>query len=1032
MKHLPLATRLALGFLLVGVLPLAGLAWFYLHSFERALTATVLQNISSIADKKADQINDFIGERLKDAQTIGQLKVVHDALAELTQDFRRGGLASTGPANPRYRPQLAALVESSQYYDLLLIDAEGNVVFSLQRESDLGTNLTSGPYRESGLAMGFRQAMAALYADLTPFQPYAPSANKIAAFMVTPILEGGRPLGALALQLNLDTLTPVVADRTGLGVSGETVLAQRIGDEVHYTVPLDRVPDAAYRYRVPLPQVALPMQKALSGSHDRGVTIDYAGIDIAAAWRYLPALHWGMVVKIDAEEVFAPARQARQATLLALGIFLLFSGGAGLLLGRRFLRSEGIIAAQEARYRAMFRSMNDGVALYRAVDDGAGAGADFVFIDFNTAAERITRQSRDQVLGRRVSEVFPGVKESGIFSAFQRVARSGVKESVSVTHYQDQSLSLWVENDVIRLPGGELFSVFKDITARKQAEESLHLYANIFKHSGEAIMVTDRNNAILTVNPAFSRLTGYLLEDVRGRSPTLLSSGHTPPETYQTLWGSLLESGFWQGELWDRHKSGEIYPKWAAISTICDEAGNITHHIASFTDISERKAAEERIAHLAHHDTLTGLFNRYNLENRLSQAKLSARRENEQLAVLFIDMDRFKVINDTLGHHVGDLLLIEVAQRLRASVRESDIVARLGGDEFVAVLTGLATATDAAPVAEKILRALNQPYLIENNMLHTSPSIGVSLFPDDGDTAESLMRNADTAMYHAKEQGRNNVQYFTAAMNVVAGERLELERDLRAALAEKQFEVHYQPQICADDGRLCGVEALVRWRHPQRGMVPPLKFIPIAEETGLIEGLGAWVLDEACRQLAVWRTDGMTGVRMAVNLSAHQLRAPGLVDLVRNTLITHRLGENELELEITESVAMSDPQRAIEQLQALRALGVQLAIDDFGTGYSSLAYLKRLPIQVLKLDREFVRDIETDANDAAISAATLALAHSLGLKVVAEGVETTAQKDFLIAHQCDVLQGFGIAKPMPGGKLSEWARNWNPDSAWKI
>jgi diguanylate cyclase (GGDEF)-like protein/PAS domain S-box-containing protein len=1026
-KHLSLAPRLALGFLLVGVLPLVGLAWFYLYSFERALTQTVLQNVSSVADKKADQIDNFIGERLKDAQTIGKLDLVRQSLQQLTPDFHRGGLAATEQSERRYRPELATLVESSLYHDLLLIDAGGNVVFSLRREADLGSNLITGPYRETGLATAFRQAMASLHTDLTLFQPYAPSANKVAAFMVTPVLDGGRAVGALALQLNIDTLAPVVADRTGLGVSGETVLAQQIGDQAVYTIGLDRIANAAFRHRVPLAKAAMPMQKALGGGHDRGVTQDYVGIDIAAAWRYLPSLRWGMVVKIDADEVFAPARQARRATLIALIFFLFGSGAAGLILGRRFVRSEGIIATQEARYRAMFRSMNDGVALYRVLDDGE----DFLFIDFNTAAERITRQSRDQVRGRRVSEVFPGIRDSGIFAAFQRVARSGVKETVALTEYRDQRLSLWVENDVIRLPGGELLSVFKDISARKQAEEALHLYAKIFEHSGEAIMVTNRDNAIEVVNPAFIELTGYTQEEVRGRSPTLLSSGRTPPETYQRLWAALQESGFWQGELWDRRKNGEVYPKLAAISTIRDDAGQISHYIASFTNISERKAAEERISHLAHHDALTGLFNRYNLENRLSQAKLAARREGERLAVLFIDMDRFKVINDTLGHPIGDRLLIEVAQRLLASVRESDIVARLGGDEFVVVITGLAVATDSAPVAEKILHTLGQPYAINGHLLHSTPSIGISLFPDDGNDAEALMKNADTAMYHAKEQGRNNVQYFTAAMNAAASERLELEHELRTALAGNQFEVHYQPQTCANDGHLCGVEALVRWRHPQRGMIPPLKFIPIAEETGLIEALGAWVLDEACRQLAAWHREGMNGVRMAVNLSAHQLRSTGLVDLVRKTLHTHALGDGDLELEITESVAMSDPERAIKQLQALRALGVQLAIDDFGTGYSSLAYLKRLPIQVLKLDREFVRDIETDANDAAISAATLALAHSLGLKVVAEGVETSAQRDFLVAHQCDVLQGFGIAKPMPGAELSEWAKTWNPDSAWE-
>jgi diguanylate cyclase (GGDEF)-like protein/PAS domain S-box-containing protein len=759
---------------------------------------------------------------------------------------------------------------------------------------------------------------------------------------------------------------------------------------------------------------------ALSGGHDRGLTRDYAGIEIAAAWRYLPALRWGMVVKIDSDEVFAPAHRARRVTLIALGIFLLLSGSAGLILGRRLVRSEGIIAAQEARYRAMFGNMHDGVALYRALDDGD----DFVLLDFNAAAERITRRKRDEVLGKRASEMFPGLREAGILAAFQRVAANGVTETIADANYRDHELDFWIENDVVRLPGGEVLSVFRDITARKQAERALHLYANIFEHSGEAIVITDRGNDIIAVNPAFTRLTGFEVGEVRGRNPRLLSSGRTPPETYRAMWSSLGDTGFWQGELWDRHKDGHTYPKWAAISVIRNPDGDITHHIASFTDISERKAAEERISHLAHHDTLTGLFNRYNLENRLGQSLLAARRDHEQLAVLFIDMDRFKVINDTLGHHVGDLLLMEVARRLRACVRESDIVARLGGDEFVVVLTGLSAATDAAHAAGKILQSLGEPYPIETYTLHSSPSIGISVFPADGSDSETLMKNADAAMYHAKDEGRNNVQYFTAEVNAAASERMELERDLRIALNRGEFELHYQPQVRADDGRVCGVEALVRWRHPERGLVPPLKFIPIAEETGLIEALGAWVLTEACRQLAEWRAAGLAELRMAVNLSAHQLRTPGLADLVRDTLRTHGLGEGDLELEITESVAMSNPERAIEQLRKLRSLGVKLAIDDFGTGYSSLAYLKRLPIQVLKLDRAFVRDMETDPNDAAICVATLALAHSLGLEVVAEGVETAAQREFLAEHGCDMLQGYLIARPMQAEVLHTWIARW--------
>ena len=561
--------------------------------------------------------------------------------------------------------------------------------------------------------------------------------------------------------------------------------------------------------------------------------------------------------------------------------------------------------------------------------------------------------------------------------------------------------------------------------ARKDAEavaEELRLYAKAFESSGEPMLITDRANRIINVNPAFTAQTGYSLDEVRGRDPNLLTSGNTSKAAYREMWDSLRAGGYWQGELWDRKKTGEIYPKWASISAIRDDNQDTQFYIASFSDISERKANEARIDYLAHHDPLTGLINRYNLENRLSQALLSAQRENHRAAVMFIDMDRFKTINDTLGHHVGDQLLIEVARRLKASVRESDIVARLGGDEFVVVLTTMADNMNAAPVAEKILRALGHPYTIEGNELHSSPSIGIAVCPGDGMDGETLMKNADTAMYHAKELGRNNIKFFTAELNSAASERLTLENDLRQALRDGKLHLHYQPQVHARDYSVFGVEALARWRHPTLGDIPPLKFIPIAEESGLIEALGGWVLDEACRQLAAWRAEGIEGIRMAVNLSAQQLRSPDLVQSVSALLRRHGIKGRDLELEITESVAMENPDRAISQLQGLRDIGIHLAIDDFGTGYSSLAYLKRLPIHVLKLDRTFVRDIETDESDAEISAATLALAHNLGLQVIAEGVETEAQRDFLIQHQCDYLQGFLFSKPLPADAASEFFR----------
>ena len=565
----------------------------------------------------------------------------------------------------------------------------------------------------------------------------------------------------------------------------------------------------------------------------------------------------------------------------------------------------------------------------------------------------------------------------------------------------------------------------QDITEQKLAEETISLYANVFRHSAEAIMITDLDNRIVAINPALTQLTGYSLDELVGKNPQILASGLTSQATYEEMWDALEDAGHWHGELNDRRKNGEIYPKWATISVVRNDAGKVVNYIASFNDITERKAAEERINHLAHHDALTGLYNRFSLEDRMGQAIAQAQREENQLAVLFIDLDRFKVINDTLGHHVGDALLVEVAKRLQASVRDSDIVARLGGDEFVIVLTGFDNAELVASTAEKVVERVSTPYKIGDHELRSSPSIGISIFPGDGRDVDNLMKNADIAMYHAKEQGRNNYQFFTEEFNKVAHERMALEHDLRVALEKGQLELYYQPKVEALDGRISGLEALVRWNHPEHGLVMPDKFISIAEESGLIEPLGDWVLNEACRQYDLWRRQEGLSLKMAVNLSPKQLCDPNLVNRLQATMKKYQIAEGELELEITETAVMTNAELAIEQMKAIRAAGVCLAIDDFGTGYSSLSHLKSFPIQVLKIDRTFVRDIEKNESDAAICLAAISLSHDLGLKVVAEGVETEAQKDFLISHKCDTLQGYLFSRPLPADKVMEYIKEKN-------
>jgi diguanylate cyclase (GGDEF)-like protein/PAS domain S-box-containing protein len=564
----------------------------------------------------------------------------------------------------------------------------------------------------------------------------------------------------------------------------------------------------------------------------------------------------------------------------------------------------------------------------------------------------------------------------------------------------------------VPLADGSCVTIYTDITEQRNSAERDQLAQKVFTHTPAGIIFTDEAHRILSINPATTQMTGYQLDDLQGRPVfDLLSTHHD--ETPESFRENISQRGAWNGELEITPKCGDDFPAGIRITRVDDQhSGDAAHYIWIIADITERKQAEERMRHIAQHDALTGLPNRLALLMRLAQLLPEARRHKWSIAIMFIDLDRFKIINDTLGHQVGDELLREVASRLAGVVRETDFVARLGGDEFVVILPAIITPADAAIVASKIVAALSTPIEAEGHELHTSPSIGISIFPDDGPDGDTILKNADTAMYHAKAAGRNNYQFFAAEMNRVTAERLDIERKLRHAIARNELALCFQPQFRADSSHATGVEALVRWHHPTDGMIAPDRFIPVAEETGIIVEIGEWVLLTACREMKHWIDAGLKPIRIAVNVSARQLRRRDFCETVAGALAESGLPAELLELEITESSVMENPEEAVLILQRLGRMGISLAIDDFGTGYSSLAYLKLFPIDHLKIDRSFVADIEYDLNDRAIAFGTIALAHSLGLNVIAEGVETEDQLELLRTNGCDEVQGYLFSKPL--------------------
>ncbi|OOY96981.1 hypothetical protein BOW22_11360 [Solemya velum gill symbiont] len=636
-----------------------------------------------------------------------------------------------------------------------------------------------------------------------------------------------------------------------------------------------------------------------------------------------------------------------------------------------------------------------------------------------TPCENVT-QGRPCAYPSGVRQQFPDdkeIQEMGFESYIGIPLYSAEKEAIGLIVALDSKPLKSIEFASSLL---EVFSVRASAEMeRLRYESELRRAAGVFENTTEGVVITDTSVKIIAVNKAFCEISGYSEEEVIGENPRMWKSEQHDESFYQTIWASLRETGRWQGEIWNHRKNGDVYPAWMTIDTIRDEKGQLDQFVSVYSDISAIKESEERLQFLAHHDPLTKLPNRLLFSARLEHALQHAHRQNELVAVMFLDLDNFKQINDGLGHPVGDKVLQKVARRLSAIMRDEDTVARMGGDEFALVLGDISDSMGASQVASKVLSVFEAPLEIDHHRLYVTSTLGISLYPSDGENVATLLKNADTAMYHAKEEGKNQFCFYTDDLNSEALEKLNLENDLREALNNDEFEVYYQPQYELSSGRLTGAEALIRWNHKELGLVPPDEFIPMAESNGLIIPIGRWIMKQACSQVKTWQEAGFDIDRIGVNVAGQQIQNSDIVETVKDVLKETKLEPACLELEITESFIMQQAEKAISTLEELRKIGVALAIDDFGTGYSSLSYLKRLPIDRLKIDRSFIKDIPYDSDGVAITKAIIALGKSMQLNVIAEGIETDEQHDFLTEKGCDEVQGYLYSRPLNAQEIEE-------------
>jgi diguanylate cyclase (GGDEF)-like protein/PAS domain S-box-containing protein len=677
--------------------------------------------------------------------------------------------------------------------------------------------------------------------------------------------------------------------------------------------------------------------------------------------------------------------------------------------------------------RARLRGLIDNIPDYIFIKD-----TNSVYLSCNKAVEALFGVPESEIIGKTDAD-FVDLATADLFrhGDLETLASDGQCKNEELIEGQDgrqiylETIKVPFKDDQQRVRG--LIGVARDITERRQAERKLQLAAQVFSHAREGIMITDSEALIVDVNATFTEITGYSRDEVIGQNPRMFKSGRQSAEFYSALWDALGEKGHWYGEVWNRHKSGRIYAELITISAVTDEAGQVQNYVALFTDITQIKEHQRELEHIAHYDALTCLPNRVLLTDRMRQAMIHSARRNRELAVVYLDLDGFKAVNDNYDHHVGDELLIQISQRMKQALREGDTLARIGGDEFIALLVDLKHVSDCEPVLERLLQAASSLVVLEQAELRLSASIGITLYPQDNVDADLLIRHADQAMYFAKQQGKNRYHVFDIFKDVEIKTRRAKLEDVRSALAHGEFVLYYQPKVNFRSGDIIGAEALIRWQHPEHGQLNPADFLPVLENDSLAVELGEWAMGAALAQLERWADHGLT-IPVSVNIGATQLQQADFVARISEILALHPGSEaNGLELEILETSALEDLAAISEKIKLCRDMGLRFALDDFGTGFSSLTYLRHLPVDIVKIDQSFVRDMLIDPDDLAIVKGVIALANNFSREVIAEGVESIGHANMLLSIGCERVQGYGIARPMPADEMPAWVNQWRSE-----